>query len=95
MEINDQLLTQWEPKIQKMVSNIWISGLERDDLAQELRIAVIKSAKAKATITKNAINPTTFFSFHSLLSLNMLHMAFIFLIIIKQPLFYYTYRKIL
>ena len=46
MEIDDKLLTQWEPKIQKMVSNIWISGLERDDLAQELRIAVIKSAKA-------------------------------------------------
>ena len=46
MEVNDELLQQWEPKIQKMCSNIWIPGFEREDLAQELRISVIKSARA-------------------------------------------------
>ena len=46
MDITDELLSQWEPKIQKMCSTIWIPGFERDDLAQELRIAVVKSAKA-------------------------------------------------
>ena len=46
MIIDDDLLKQWEPKIQKMCSNLWIPGYDRDDLAQELRIAVIKSAKA-------------------------------------------------
>lgn len=46
MNINDELLKQWEPKIQKMCGNIWIPGYDRDDLAQELRISVIKSAKA-------------------------------------------------
>ena len=46
MEINDQLVTQWEPKIQKMVSSVFVVGMERDDIAQELRIALLKSAKA-------------------------------------------------
>ena len=46
MIIDDNLLKQWEPKIQKMCSNMWIPGYDRDDLAQELRIAVVKAAKA-------------------------------------------------
>ena len=46
MIIDDSLLKQWEPKIQKMCSNMWIPGYDRDDLAQELRIAVVKAAKA-------------------------------------------------
>ena len=46
MEINDDLVTQWNPKIQKMVSNSFILGLDREDVAQELRISLIKAAKA-------------------------------------------------
>ncbi len=45
MEINDKLVLQWEPKIQKMVSNSYIVGLDNEDLAQELRIALVKAAK--------------------------------------------------
>ena len=46
MEINDELILQWEPKVQKMVSSVFVVGMERDDVAQELRIALMKSAKA-------------------------------------------------
>ena len=46
MEIDDSLVLQWEPKIQKMVSTVFVVGMDRDDIAQELRIALIKTAKA-------------------------------------------------
>ena len=46
MEINDELILQWEPKVQKMVSSVFVVGMERDDVAHELRIALMKSAKA-------------------------------------------------
>ena len=46
MEINNDLILQWERKIQKMSSNTFIVGMEREDIAQELRIAIIKAAKA-------------------------------------------------
>ena len=46
MEINDDLIIQWEPKIQKMVSNSFVVGMDKDDLAQELRIALVKAARA-------------------------------------------------
>ena len=46
MEINDDLVVKWEPKIQKMVSNVFVVGMEGDDIAQELRISLLKSAKA-------------------------------------------------
>ena len=45
MEINDDLIRQWEPKIQKMTSNTYIAGIDREDLAQELRLAVVKAAQ--------------------------------------------------
>lgn len=46
MQINDDLIIKWEPKIQKMVSGVFVVGMEKDDIAQELRIATIKAAKA-------------------------------------------------
>ena len=46
MEINNDLVIQWEPKIQKMVSNVYVVGMDRDDIAQELRISLLKAAKA-------------------------------------------------
>lgn len=45
MEINDDLIMQWEPKVQKMTSNVYVTGLDRDDVAQELRLAIVKAAK--------------------------------------------------
>jgi len=45
IEINDALITQWEPKIQKMLYNTSVIGYSREDLEQELRISIIKAAK--------------------------------------------------
>ena len=45
MKIDNDLILQWEPKINKMLSNIYIQGYDRDDLAQELRLIVLKAAK--------------------------------------------------
>jgi|TARA_R110000765_G_scaffold1599_1_gene4209 RNA polymerase sigma factor (sigma-70 family) len=45
MQINDELIKQWEPKVQKMASSVYILGLDREDLAQELRLAVVKAAQ--------------------------------------------------
>ena len=46
MEINDELIRQWEPKIHKMLQTSYVEGYDREDLAQELRIAIMKAAKA-------------------------------------------------
>ena len=45
VQIDNDLILKWEPKINKMVSNIYIHGFDRDDLAQELRLIVVKAAK--------------------------------------------------
>jgi DNA-directed RNA polymerase specialized sigma24 family protein len=45
VQIDNDLILKWEPKINKMVSNIYIQGYDRDDLAQELRLIVVKAAK--------------------------------------------------
>ena len=45
MEINDELMRQWEPKVQRFASTTYIAGLDRDDLIQELRIAIVKAAQ--------------------------------------------------
>ena len=46
MDIDDALLAKWEPKIQKMLFNVWIPGFDWEDTAQELRIVIIKAARA-------------------------------------------------
>jgi len=45
LEIDDSLIKQWEPKINRMISTYKINGIDRDDLAQELRICILKAAK--------------------------------------------------
>lgn len=45
MKINDELIKQWEPKINRMLQNTFVVGLDRDDIAQELRIAIVKAAQ--------------------------------------------------
>ena len=65
MELNDDLILQWEPKIQKMVSNTFILGLDREDLAQELRIGLVKAAKA--------FNESRGISFHTYLHTSLVN----------------------
>jgi len=45
MEINNDLITQWEPKIQKLLKDTYVINMDREDIAQELRIAIIKAAQ--------------------------------------------------
>ena len=45
MQISNELIYQWEPKIQKLLSGVFIVGMERDDIAQELRIAIVRAAE--------------------------------------------------
>jgi len=45
MDINNELILKWEPKIQKLLTDTFVVGMERDDIAQELRIAIIKAAQ--------------------------------------------------
>jgi len=44
MDITDELLTQWEPKIQRFLNTSFVLGMDREDLGQELRIAIMKAA---------------------------------------------------
>ena len=48
IEINDALITKWEPKVQKIASSAFVLDMDRDDIAQELRIAILKAAKGFA-----------------------------------------------
>ena len=45
MLINNDLINQWEPKAQKISSTTFIIGMDRDDIAQELRIVLVKAAR--------------------------------------------------
>ena len=45
MDINNELILKWEPKIQKLLADTFVVGMDRDDIAQELRIAIIKAAQ--------------------------------------------------
>ena len=45
MKINNELILQWEPKINRMLQTTSIRGMDREDIAQELRIAILKAAK--------------------------------------------------
>ena len=45
IDINDALIEQWEPKIKKLLANTYVYGWDKEDLEQELRIAIVKAAK--------------------------------------------------
>jgi len=45
IEINDDLIIKWEPKVQKLASSVFVLDMDRDDIAQELRISILKAAK--------------------------------------------------
>ena len=42
MQVNNELIEKWEPKIHKMLQNAYIEGWEKEDLVQELRLTIIK-----------------------------------------------------
>ena len=44
LDINEELLEKWEPKVQKFLQTTFVNGMDRDDIAQELRIAIVKAA---------------------------------------------------
>tara|TARA_R100000008_G_scaffold83952_1_gene70192 strand:- start:255 stop:842 length:588 start_codon:yes stop_codon:yes gene_type:complete len=61
-----QLLEQWEPKVNSMLRSVSIVGLDREDIAQELRISILKSARG--------YNPeNTSAKFHTYLHVSMLN----------------------
>ena len=45
MNINNDLILKWEPKIQKLLQGTFVVGMDKDDIAQELRISIIKAAQ--------------------------------------------------
>jgi len=45
MDITDELITQWEPKIQRFLNTSFVLGMDREDLGQELRISIVKAAE--------------------------------------------------
>ena len=65
MDVNDELLEQWEPKIHKILQTTFIMGMDRDDIAQELRIATLKAA--------NHFDETKGVSFHTYLHTVMMN----------------------
>jgi|TARA_R110000765_G_scaffold152113_1_gene254815 RNA polymerase sigma factor (sigma-70 family) len=62
----EELLAQWEPKVHSMLRSVSIIGLDPEDIAQELRIAILKSARG--------YNPeNTVAKFHTYLHVSMLN----------------------
>jgi len=45
MQINDDLIKQWEPQVHKVARNVSVIGMDYEDIVQELRIGVMKAAK--------------------------------------------------
>ena len=45
MEITDELITQWEPKIQRFLNTSFVLGMDREDLGQVLRISIVKGQR--------------------------------------------------
>ena len=65
IEINDDLIVKWEPKVQKLASSVFVLDMDRDDIAQELRIAILKAAKG--------FNPDVGTTFHTYLHTTMMN----------------------
>jgi len=65
MIVDNDLIKQWEPKVQRFVNNTYIPGMDREDLAQELRIVILKAA--------NRYDETKKTSFHTYLHTSMVN----------------------
>ena len=62
---DDNLIKQWEPKINRMLQTTSIRGMDREDIAQELRISILKAAKG--------FDPERKVSFHTYLHTTMIN----------------------
>jgi len=65
IKIDNDLILQWEPKINRMLQTTSIRGMDREDIAQELRIAILKAAKG--------FDPNRKVSFHTYLHTTMIN----------------------
>ena len=45
MNIDNDLIKQWEPQVHKVARNVSVVGMDYEDIVQELRIGVMKAAK--------------------------------------------------
>ena len=45
MDISIDLLFQWDPKVQRFLQTSFVVGMDKEDLAQELRFAIMKAAE--------------------------------------------------
>ena len=43
--IDNNLITTWEPKIQGLVNKYYVTGMDKDDLIQELRMVLMRCAE--------------------------------------------------
>jgi len=65
MEVTNQLIEQWEPKIHRILATTSIQGMDKEDLVQELRIVIVKAAKK--------FDPNKKVSFHTYLHTAMIN----------------------
>tara|TARA_R110000824_G_scaffold220755_3_gene407900 strand:+ start:1841 stop:2401 length:561 start_codon:yes stop_codon:yes gene_type:complete len=65
-QTEEDLLAQWEPKVNSMLRTVSVIGLDRSDIAQELRIAIVKSARKYDPENTTA-------KFHTYLHISMLN----------------------
>ena len=63
--LNDELVLQWEPKIHRFLKDAFVIGMDKEDLAQELRMAIIKAA--------NHFDVSKEVSFHTYLHIVMMN----------------------
>ena len=45
MNVTNELITQWEPKAYKMANSVSIRGVDREEIVQELRLAIAYAAR--------------------------------------------------
>lgn len=45
MQVTSDLLAQWEPKIHRMLRGVYLRGMDYEDAAQELRIALARAVE--------------------------------------------------
>lgn len=45
MQVTEELVKRWEPKIHSMIKSMPVYGLEREDLEQELRLTLLLAAR--------------------------------------------------
>jgi len=63
--LNNELMLQWEPKVHRFLKDAFVIGMDKEDLAQELRMAIIKAA--------NHFDSSKDVSFHTYLHIVMMN----------------------